>query len=244
MNPRPATRTYAPAYAPAQPGLDERFASPDFGDRPARPAAAHGAASAYCVRLCDGKYFPMPKAASGGQASPVKVCSALCPRAQTKVFNGSDPARAVASDGTRYDDLDNAFVYREKVVADCSCTGNGPGGLAQIDIESDPTLRAGDVVARPAGLQVFNGSAKFPYRTADFSPVGNYARISADLRQKLTELRVDQTATPATPVQSLAEANEGQGEAKPKPRRTRVQAVIDTNGAWRRPSNPWDSFWR
>jgi Protein of unknown function (DUF2865) len=257
INPRPPARTYAPAYAPH--GHDDRFASPDFGDR--RPSqAVHGAGSAYCVRLCDGKYFPLPKAASSGQVSPVKVCSALCPRAATKVFNGSDPARAVASDGTRYDDLDNAFVYREKVVPDCTCTGNGPGGLAQIDIESDPTLRAGDVVVRPTGLHVFNGSGKYPYRTADFTPVGSYARVSADLRQKLTDLKVDETATPATPVQSLATAtvNEGQAETKPKPRRTRVQAVIDTGGAWRQPSNSWgnnswgsntrgnswDSFWR
>jgi uncharacterized protein DUF2865 len=242
VSPRPAARTYAPAYA-TQPGLDERFASPDFGDRPSRSAHG-GAASAYCVRLCDGKYFPLPKAASSGQVSPAKVCSALCPRAQTKVFNGSDPSYAVASDGTRYDDLDNAFVYREKVIAGCSCTGNGPGGLAQIDIESDPTLRAGDIVARPTGLQVFNGSAKYPYKSADFSPVGSYARVSADLRQKLTDLRVDETAKPATPVQSLADASEGPAEVKPKPRRTRAQAVIDTSDAWRRPSNPWDGFWR
>ena len=249
ISPRPPARTYAPAYAPthASPGLDDRFASPDFGDR--RPSATvHGAGSAYCVRLCDGKYFPLPKAASSGQVSPVKVCSALCPRAATKVFNGSDPARSVASDGTRYDDLDNAFVYREKVVADCSCTGNGPGGLAQIDVESDPTLRAGDIVAHSSGLQVFNGSGKFPYRAADFTPVGSYARVSADLRQKLTGLRVDETATPATPIQSLASGNEGQAETKAKPRRARTQAVIDTSGSWRRPSNSWgsswDSFWR
>jgi len=243
INPRPAVRSYAPSYA----SPDDRFGSTDFGDR--RPShAVHGAGSAYCVRLCDGKYFPLPKAASSGQVSPVKVCSALCPRAATKVFNGSDPARAVASDGTRYDDLDNAFVYREKVVADCSCTGNGPGGLAQIDIESDPTLRAGDIVAHSTGLRVFNGSGKFPYKSADFTPVGSYARVSADLRQKLTGLRIDETATPATPVQSLATVNEGQAETKAKPRRTRVQAVIDTDRAWRRPTtswgNSWDSFWR
>jgi hypothetical protein len=204
------------------------------------------------VRLCDGKYFPLPKAASSGQVSPVKVCSALCPRAATKVFNGSDPARAVALDGTRYDDLDNAFVYRERVVADCTCTGNGPGGLAQIDIESDPTLRAGDIVAQATGLQVFNGSGRFPYKSADFTPVGSYARVSADLRHKLSALKVDETATPATPVQSLASVNEGQAEPKAKPKRARVQAVIETDRTWRRPAqawgnswgSSWDGFWR
>jgi hypothetical protein len=244
ISPRQPMRPHAPAYA--NPGIDDRFASLDFGDR--RPSqTVHGAGSAYCVRLCDGKYFALPKTASSGQVSPVKVCSALCPQAPTKVFNGSDPARAVASDGTRYDDLDNAFVYREKEVPDCSCTGNGPGGLAQIDIESDPTLRAGDIVAHATGLQVFNGSGRFPYKAADFTPVGSYARVSADLRQKLTGLRVDETATPATPIQSLASGNVGnvgQAETKAKPKRARVQAVIDTNSQWRRPSNPWDSLWR
>ena len=243
ISPRPPARSYAPAYAPthANPGLD----APDLGDQRA-PGGVHTAASAYCVRLCDGKYFPLPKAASTGQVSPAKVCSALCPQAATKVFNGSDPARAVAADGTRYDDLDKAFVYRDKVVPDCSCTGNGPGGLAQIDIESDPTLRAGDIVARANGLQIFNGGARYPYKSADFTPIGSYARVSADLRQKLTGLKVDESATPATPVQSLttSTANEGQAETKTKPRRARVQAVIDTGGASRQPSNSWgNSSW-
>jgi hypothetical protein len=217
---RPSGRAYAPSYR-----FQDLFSPPDSQSRPTSEASGYGGGGAYCVRLCDGKYFPLPRAASTGQVSAPKVCSALCPMASTKVFHGSDPTRSVASDGTRYDDLDNALVYRERVVPSCSCTGNGPGGLAQIDIESDPTLRAGDVVATAQGLRTFRGSASFPYKSADFTPVGSYERVSADLRQKLSDIRVDETARPAALVQSLATGNDGKAEAA-RPRRPRVQAVI------------------
>jgi Protein of unknown function (DUF2865) len=231
----------APAYAPSQ-RQGGWFGFPDSQSQTERPAGVGhaGGASAYCVRMCDGKYFPLPRAASTGQVAPAKVCSALCPMAPTKVFNGSDPTRSVASDGTRYDDLDNALAYRERVVPNCSCTGNGPGGLAQIDVESDPTLRAGDVVATSQGLRTFRGSGSFPYKTADFTPVGSYERVSADLRQKLSDIRVDETARPAPLVQTLAGGNEGKAEPA-RPRRPRAQAVI-TPGA--RQNGLWGDFFR
>jgi hypothetical protein len=175
------------------------------------------------VRLCDGRYFPLPRATNGAQLNSAKVCSALCPAAQTQVFNGH-PDHGTAVDGTRYADLANAFVYRDRVAPDCSCTGRGPGGLAQIDVESDPTLRAGDVVATAAGLTVFKGGSQFPYKTADFTPVGSYSKVNSDLRQKLSDLRVDPTATPATPVQTLATSEETSRTSKPRPRK-RVQAA-------------------
>ena len=49
--------------------------------------------------------------------------------------------------GARYADLDNAFVYRQKIVEDCTCNGKDSFGLAQIDVAADPTLRQGDIVA-------------------------------------------------------------------------------------------------
>ena len=47
----------------------------------------------------------------------------------------------------RYADLDNAFVYRQKIVEGCSCNGKDSFGLARIDVAADPTLRPGDIVA-------------------------------------------------------------------------------------------------
>ena len=236
-NSRPSYRDYRSAYAPSQ---DERFPFPNFSDRPERPSADAGRGSGTsCVRLCDGRHFPLPRAASSAALNPAKVCSALCPAAKTQVFHGSNMDYASASDGTRYADLDNAFVYREKIVPDCSCTGNGPGGLAQIDIESDPTLRAGDVVATASGLAVFKGSQQFPYKTADFTPVSDYGKVNSELRRKLSEIKVDPTATPAAPVQKLAEAAD-EKPAKPKPRKQRTRAVDNVGYAPMR----FDSFFR
>lgn len=99
---------------------------------------------AYCVRLCDGRYFPMQR---HNNATSIQLCSAFCPTAKTQVFNGSAIDHAVASSGARYADLDNAFVYREKIVSNCTCNGKDAFGLAKIDVAADPTLRPGDIVA-------------------------------------------------------------------------------------------------
>ena len=52
-----------------------------------------------------------------------------------------------ASDGTRYADLPNAFVYRDRLVADCTCNGKDAFGLVTTTTNDDPTLRPGDIVA-------------------------------------------------------------------------------------------------
>ena len=90
------------------------------------------------MRLCDGHYFPIHRTA---QASPIELCNAFCPASDTKVFSGSPIEYAMASDGTRYGELDNAFAYRKKIVADCTCNGRDTFGNAVMDISADPTLR-------------------------------------------------------------------------------------------------------
>jgi hypothetical protein len=201
------------------PGLSRRHS-----ERPASEVrSAGGGGSAHCVRLCDGRYFPLPRSANGTRLDPVKVCSALCPAAETKVFNGGDMNYASASDGTRYADLDNAFTFREKIVPDCSCTGKGPGGLAQIDIESDPTLRVGDVVITSSGPLVYRGSNQFPHKSADFTPVSDYGRMNKGLREKLSDLQVNTGVTPVVPPQKLEAA---QGKPTTSSRRSRSSRQV------------------
>jgi hypothetical protein len=239
------TRPGPTSYAPGHPGYDERDPAAAAPGAAATAGGGVRGGTAYCVRLCDGRYFPVPRAASGAAISSAKVCGALCPRAQTKVFNGADPTRSVAADGTRYADLQNALVYRERVVSDCSCTGNGPGGLARIDIDSDPTLREGDVVVRPAGLVVFNGSASYPHRSADFTPIESYARIAGDMRKTLGGMKVNNTVQSTAPVETLAAATGDEPaaqQAKPRPRRVRTQAAREADG-WSR-GNPFADFFR
>src|SRR2546421_6210458 len=139
----PRERQYsAQVSAYADPGamMQERYG-------PASTPSISGSAGrslAYCVRLCDGRYFPMQRHAN---STSIQLCNAFCPAAKTQVFNGSQIDHAVAHNGARYADLDNAFVYREKIVPSCTCNGKDAFGLAKIDVASDPTLRPGDIVA-------------------------------------------------------------------------------------------------
>jgi hypothetical protein len=142
---RPYVPQQASPYAdPSQNGSDRYGAS--FGERTTTPSASAGTGRAvsYCVRLCDGRYFPIQRVAN---ANPVQLCNSLCPAAKTQVYNGSQIDHAYASSGGRYADLPNAFAYRQRIVPDCTCNGKDSVGLAKIDIASDPTLRQGDIVA-------------------------------------------------------------------------------------------------
>jgi hypothetical protein len=113
---------------------------------PARPAFSSGYTT-YCVRLCDGRYFPMQ---THSPSSAGQLCSAMCPATQTKIFSGGEISRAVAKDGARYSQLENAFLFRTSVVPSCTCNGRSSFGLASVDIKADPTLRPGDIVATGA----------------------------------------------------------------------------------------------
>jgi len=130
----------ASAYAEPGPTMQERHgpaSTPSIGGSTGRPLA-------YCVRLCDGRYFPMQRHAN---ATSIQLCNAFCPAAKTQVFNGSQIDHAVARNGARYANLENAFVYREKIVPGCTCNGKDTFGLAKIDVASDPTLKPGDIIA-------------------------------------------------------------------------------------------------
>ena len=124
-----------------------------------------GRAVAYCVRLCDGQHFPLGHMAN---ATPVETCRAMCPASKTKVFYGSEIGGSVAKDGARYADLDTAFVYRQQLVANCTCNGRNAFGLAPFDLSSDPTLRPGDIVSTADGLRAYNGKNG---KTDAFTPV-------------------------------------------------------------------------
>jgi hypothetical protein len=146
-------RQYVPQQAspyadPSQNGSDRygsSYGNNSWGERPASaPSSGGGRGVAFCVRLCDGRYFPIQRHAN---ATPVQLCSAFCPATKTQVFNGSQIDHAIAGTGARYADLDNAFVYRQKVVDNCTCNGKDSFGLARIDVAADPTLRQGDIVA-------------------------------------------------------------------------------------------------
>ena len=202
--------------APLPPRVSS-FADPlgMFGDerRERRSSGEYaGAGSGYCVRTCDGRFFPLK---SGGTMSTAELCKSFCPASTTKIFSGSKIDTAVAADGTRYADLDNAFVYRERIVDNCTCNGKDTFGLAPITAAADPTLKPGDIVATNDGLATYNGHRNRS-KTAEFSPI-DQTLASSEWRRRLMAIKV----APAAPRAEVTPAP----VAEPPPRadRRRVQ---------------------
>ena len=175
--------------------------------RPAGEASGFGHGTVYCVRTCDGRYFPLQRHAG---SAPAELCKSFCPAAKTMVFSGSKIDTAVAQNGTRYADLDSAFAYRDKVTDSCSCNGKDGLGLARVDSSSDPTLRPGDIVATDDGLSTFQGKSK----NAEFTPINS---SSSEWARRMAEVKV-RPAPPSEKIEPVAN-----DDAKPT-RKGRAQA--------------------
>jgi hypothetical protein len=137
----------------------------------AGPPAPSGARTAYCVRTCDGRYFPI---SASSEQSSAAACSSLCPASETKVYYGSSIDGARSENGKPYSALPNAFRYREQLVSGCTCNGKAVG-LASVDIKDDKTLRSGDIVAGENGLIVAHRTGD-RNRTANFTPAPDSVR--------------------------------------------------------------------
>ncbi|WP_439575650.1 DUF2865 domain-containing protein [Phreatobacter sp.] len=147
---------------------------------------------AYCVRTCDGFYFPVGRPmARAGRVAQQDICQRQCPGAEVALYSAGGNAsieQAVGPRGQTYAALSTAFRFRERVDAACTCAGASTNGLARVPITHDPTLRAGDVVVTEAGVRVFAGGARFPYRQADFVAARSYGRLPADIRQRVAAI--------------------------------------------------------
>jgi hypothetical protein len=132
------------------------------------------------VRLCDGHFFPVPR------GSAAETCSSFCPAAKTKIFSGGGIEHAVANDGKRYSDLENAFTYRDKIVNGCTCNGRNAFGLVRVDAASDPTLRSGDIVATRSGMATYRGTQR---GVAQFTPIDK-SKVSSEMRSRLANMRI------------------------------------------------------
>src|ERR1700687_3191963 len=140
------------SHAPSIPLPFAGEGSPFAPQNEARSRAGYsGGGQAYCVRTCDGRYFPISASDSQSRAAS---CSSFCPASETKVVYGSNIDNAATESGKPYSELPNAFRYRNELVAGCTCNGKDQIGLAPVKIEKDPTLRKGDIVAGADGLMV------------------------------------------------------------------------------------------
>ena len=199
-SPRREAPPSANAYADPYPGYERRRRSEPSERR------SSGGSAAYCVRLCDGRYFPIQRT---GNSNPAQLCSAFCPAAATKVFSGSNIDHASASDGSRYSSLNNAFVYRDKTVDGCTCNGKDPYGLVTLRPEDDPTLRNGDIVATTDGFVSYSGGRR---QNAEFTPV------DGDAQRRLSETKIMPNAIPES-AQTIPE------ESASAQRKRRAQAA-------------------
>ena len=154
----------APSFAaPVWQGMQPQ--APIFAAPAQQPASVHAhrhrvvhpashpeeEAQAWCVRGCDGRYFPI---SGPDDKSRAENCSNFCPASQTLLVHGNDIDDAVTDRGKPYSELPNAFRYRNELVAGCTCNGKDKIGLAQVAIDNDQTLRKGDIVAAADGLEV------------------------------------------------------------------------------------------
>src|SRR6201996_9239435 len=192
------------------------FFDPLQQNQPATSRQVASGGPSFCVRSCDGKYFPLTR----GNASPVQMCQAFCPASATKVFYGSNIDSATAATGERYADSDNAFAYRKALRADCTCNGRDAAGLAPVELTMDASLRAGDVIATTDGLVAYSGIKVGNNNSPEFIPVASYPGLTAEVRSRLGEMKVApvsaeaigneapvDVAAPATPVAKPALRN-------------------------------------
>ena len=164
------------AHRPAMPATPLPFANegdPSAQQTDARPRAAYGGGSAYCVRTCDGRYFPL---SASDNASRAASCSSFCPASDTKVVYGSNIDNAATETGKPYSELPNAFRYRTEMVAGCTCNGKDQVGLAPVPVENDPTLRKGDIIAGSNGLMIAGRGADKRGASLNLSPASQALR--------------------------------------------------------------------
>lgn len=160
------------ARPPAPPSFGAPFVRDEGAVDMPRRRAIYGGGQAWCVRSCDGRYFPITGPDSDSRA---QSCNSFCPASQTSLVYGNDIDSAVTEDGKPYSELPNAFRYRNELVTGCTCNGKDRAGLASVPIDNDPTLRKGDLVAGEKGFEVATrGAARGG--GANFTPLPRSAR--------------------------------------------------------------------
>ncbi|MGX1097755.1 hypothetical protein ACSSVZ_001778 [Amorphus sp. MBR-141] len=110
-----------------------------------------GGMKTWCVRLCDGFYFPVSYSTSSSEYQrDLAICQGRCPGADVSLYSHPsymDPEDMVSTvSGERYTKLPTAFAYRTTVSGNCGCELQTPQvkSAGAEDTEADPS--AGDAV--------------------------------------------------------------------------------------------------
>ncbi|MBG0811476.1 DUF2865 domain-containing protein [Methylosinus sp. H3A] len=197
-----ARRQYAPQErrAEPQPHSHRRAAHDGEPERAVYTETAGGGRS-YCVRECDGYFFPVGLYSSASDtASHQRACGRLCPGARTTLYvmrGGSDKIEdaVAARGGGSYSRLMASLQRKGEGEKDkeCSChAGQSNGGQSnESSIEAiylDPTLRRGDAVMTTRGVEIFHGASRYPYSKNDFRPLARSPDLDEPIRRRLAAL--------------------------------------------------------
>ena len=163
--------TEAPAQRETRhPTGDVRFGSKRPAKKPAAPGGGGGRgathAGGYCVRTCDGYFFPLIKSS---RATRQQSCNFACPSATVEIYDGANIESARNARGETYQALMDSLAGRTEASARCSC--NDPLTSAAHSREAartDPTLQTGDFVIEDEGPLVFGREGLVPLAQARF----------------------------------------------------------------------------
>ena len=163
-----------------------------------QPRGEGGPRTAFCVRTCDGRYFPV-QAQPG--LSAAQACNSFCPATETKLYTGSGIDHAVGLDGRPYAELPKAFAYRKQLVAGCTCNGKDAFGVARLATATDPTLQRGDAIATREGMKVVSGRTE---NGAQLTAADDYRGLSERGRRTLSDMDVAIDRKPAAQTEGQA----------------------------------------
>lgn len=150
--------------------------------------ASWGNGTEFCVRTCDGYFFPLIKSA---QQTKQASCEYACPSAPVAYYHGSSIETARNLSGEKYTSLPTAFKFREKVSAGCTCHPPEESQQHSLKIvKNDPTAHSGDIVVEQKGAFVYQGKQAIP--------IDRSRQVSASVRQNIQKM----TAGP-TPVGAI-----------------------------------------
>jgi hypothetical protein len=119
----------------------------------------------YCVRTCDGYFFPLIKSA---RATRQQSCNFACPSATVEIYDGSSIESSRSARGQTYKALMDSLASHP-ASGRCSC--NDPSTSAAYSraaARTDPTLQNGDFVIEDEGPLVFGRDGLVPLAQARF----------------------------------------------------------------------------
>lgn len=145
------------------------------GAEPVQKKRVVSTGGTFCVRSCDGYFFPMPGV---GRSSQQSMCEMACPSATVDVYRGGSIETSRNARGQAYASLPAAFSFRTRVTEKCGCNAaDASSSQALKSLRQDPTLRNGDIVFDAAGASVYRGSG--------FASAENSSIVSAGARKAI-----------------------------------------------------------